>query len=39
MFVLNKLLMGRSARGICMMDSEIHTEILLGKPKGGRTLE
>jgi hypothetical protein len=38
MFVLHKLLIGRSFRGICMMDSEIHTEILLGKTKVRRTL-
>jgi hypothetical protein len=38
MFVLHKLLIGRSFRGICLMDSEIHTEILLGKTKV-RTLE
>jgi hypothetical protein len=33
-FVLNELLLGRSGRAICMMDSEIHTEIILGKTKG-----
>jgi hypothetical protein len=39
MFVLRKLLTGRAVRGICVMDLEIHTEILLGKSKGRKTRE
>jgi hypothetical protein len=33
MFVIHKLLIGRSVRGICMVDSEIHTEILVANIK------
>jgi hypothetical protein len=39
MFVLHTLLIGISVRGMCMMDSEVRTEIFLGKPTGRRALE